>query len=489
MPFLGSRKRWSAAVLVPLGLAAMSLPSAAPASSSIDDDQTATRGELLQLPKARGCLVDNAAASGNCGKARALQGPGPFMGSRAVAVSPDGANVYVASSESDAIAIFERDKKRGTLTQPSGSAGCIATEGAQGCATAIGLDGPNSVAVSPDGKNVYATSRTSGSITAFRRKASTGALTQLKGGCVATAPIPGCSTGRGLEGADVVVVSPDGANVYVGAFFGNAVAVFDRDTSSGAVTQPADASGCIAQTSSEGCTTAIALEAPEGLAVSADGADVYVASAVSNALVALDRDPSTGALAQPTDGTGCIVASALAGCTTGSQLTGANAVAISRADDDVYVTSLTDNSITSFTRSNGGELSQQAGTAGCLKFLVAVGCALGRAMSAPEGIVVSPDGASVYGASFASGAIVVLNRNTGTGAVEQKPRRAGCIAPRSTKGCAKGRRMDGLSSLAVSPDGRNVYSTAFGSDAVGIFRRTPPAKAAPRVHAQSEGIE
>ena len=64
----------------------------------------------------------------------------------------------------------------------------------------------------------------------------------------------------------------------------------------------------------------------------------------------LARDASTGALTQATDGTGCIVQSALAGCTTGAQLAGANAVAVSPDDSSVYVTSLTSNSVTSFTR-------------------------------------------------------------------------------------------------------------------------------------------
>jgi DNA-binding beta-propeller fold protein YncE len=31
--------------------------------------------------------------------------------------------------------------------------------------------------------------------------------------------------------------------------------------------------------------------------------------------------------------------------------------------------------------------------------------------------------------------------------------------------------MRGVGSVAVSPDGRNLYSTSFGSDAVDIFRR------------------
>ena len=52
------------------------------------------------------------AVGSGCGTARALKGPGPFMGSRAIAVSPDGKNVYVASSKSDAIAIFRRNARR-----------------------------------------------------------------------------------------------------------------------------------------------------------------------------------------------------------------------------------------------------------------------------------------------------------------------------------------------------------------------------------------
>ena len=91
------------------------------------------------------------------------------MGSRAIAVSPDGKNVYVASSKSDAIAIFKRNARTGTLTQPPGTGRLHRRQRRRGCATAVGLDGPNSVAVSPDGLNVYATSRASNTISVFRR--------------------------------------------------------------------------------------------------------------------------------------------------------------------------------------------------------------------------------------------------------------------------------------------------------------------------------
>ncbi|MEA2332011.1 MAG: hypothetical protein QOH58_2149 [Thermoleophilaceae bacterium] len=409
---------------------------------------------------------------------RALRGPAPFLGSNAVAISRDGRNVYVASSSSDAIAIFKRSAKTGKLTQRSGAGGCIAAKGAGGCAKARGLNGPNSVAVSADGKNVYATSLVSDAVAVFRRNRATGALTQARGrsGCIADRATSSCATGRALDGPDVVAVSPDGANVYVGAFTGNAVAVFARNASTGALTQPADTTGCIVNTPTDGCTTGLALAAPEGLAISADGDNVYVATAVSNALAVFTRDASTGALTQATDGTGCIVDSPLAGCTTGTELGGANAVAVSSDDASVYVTSLTSNSLTTFDRTpSTGQLTQKTGTSACVIYVFAVGCSLGRALSEPEGVAVSPDGASVYAAAFGSDAIDVFNRNT-TGALIQKQRRRGCMTSSATPDCTPARALGGASSVAVSPDGKHVYSGAFDSNAVAVFKRVTRGK-------------
>jgi DNA-binding beta-propeller fold protein YncE len=453
-------------VVLLLPLAALAAPG------SKQQPSQARAGTLTQLAGKAGCLVDRSARGGDCAVARALAGPGPFMGSRAIAVSPNGRDVYVASSKSDAIAVFRRDRRDGTLTQPVGEAGCIAVKGANGCATAIALDGPNSLAVSPDGRNVYATSRASNSIAVFQRNQKTGALTQLpaSAGCIAGVPIPVCAVGRALVGPDVVVVSPKGENVYVGSFFGNAVAVFDRDPVGGALTQPGDNSGCIAEAIS-GCALGIALGAPEGMAISGDGASVYVASALANAVTTLARDQTTGNLTQASDGSGCIANSALTGCTAGVQLEGANAVAFNPGGD-VYVTSLISNSVTAFSRSRTtGGLVQKQGTAGCLVWLRAVGCSFGRALRAPEGLAISPDGKNVYVAAFANSAIDVLDRGKRVGKVTQKAGRRGCLAPRSVPGCTRARALRGVSSIALSPDGRYLYSTSFGSDAVNVFRR------------------
>jgi len=449
-------------------LLALSVPAS---SAGRGRQPAASHGALVQLAGVRGCLVDRSAPAGSCGRARALKGPGPFMGSRAIALSPDGRNVYVAASGSDAIAIFRRNARTGTLAQAKGSAGCIAAKGAGGCASAVGLDGPNSVAVSRDGRNVYATTVGSDGVTAFRRNPKTGALAQLPpgAGCISGVPLPGCTRGRALIAPDVVVVTPDGRNVYVGSFLGGAIAAFGRDPGTGALTQPSDATGCIAEAIAS-CAPGIALGGPEGMAVSGDGATVYVGSAISNAVAILTRDPSTGALTQP--GAGCIVESPLTGCVTGVQLSGANAVAVSPGDGDVYVTSLLSDSVTSFTRSaSAGTLTQKAGTAGCLVYLRAVGCSFGRALVSPEGLAVSPDGRNVYAAAFQTGAIAVLDRFASSGSVAQKPGARGCLARSAVPGCTRARALAGVSSIALSPDGRYLYSTSFGANAVDVFRR------------------
>jgi DNA-binding beta-propeller fold protein YncE len=153
------------------------------------------------------------------------------------------------------------------------------------------------------------------------------------------------------------------------------------------------------------------------------------------------------------------------------QLAGADALAVSPGGASVYVTSLVSNSVTAFTRGSTGQLTQLTGTSACVINLLAVGCSLGRMLSGPEGLAISPDGASVYATAFTSGALDVFNRNADSGAVTQKPRAPGCLVGNVIPGCQVARGLHGASSVAVSPDGRNVYSAAFNSNSVGIFRR------------------
>jgi DNA-binding beta-propeller fold protein YncE len=476
------------------------LASAAPQGKSNEKVQPpveTSEGGLEQLPGRLGCLAQGKASIKLCGRARALKEPGVGFGSRAIAISPDGRNVYVASSKSNAIAIFNRDRKTGALTQPKGKAGCAAEGGSEGCALALGLVGPNSVAVSPDGRNVYATSRGSSSLVTFHRNRVTGALRELPpsaSGCISGLPLPGCTTGRALTDPDVVVISPDGKNVYVGAFAGSAVVSFARAGAAGALTQLAGTAGCITEGGTEGgtegCAPGVQIGAIEGMAISRNGGAVYSAAAASSAVGIFVRDRSTGALAQAGGTGGCVTNTAVTGCTLGYEFGGVNALAVAPKGGDVYATSLTSNSLTTFGPTAGSVgLSQPPGPErevegemvpaaegtpspdGCTVFLRAPGCAFGVAMEAPEGLALSPDGSSVYVTVLATGAVDVFDRNTETGVVAQKPGPRGCVAPNSVHGCSLGHALKGSSSIVVSPDGRNVYSTASLSNAVDIFRR------------------
>jgi DNA-binding beta-propeller fold protein YncE len=216
-----------------------------------------------------------------------------------------------------------------------------------------GLNGAGAVAVSRDGKHVYVTSVTSSAVAVFARdRLMLGALTQLADpdGCIVNGPsldIAGCTnTGKALQRADGVAVSPDGKHVYVAALNSNAVAVFARDSMTGKLTQLADPDGCIVNGPSldiAGCTnTGKALGGANAVAVSPDGKNVYVVSDFSNAVAVFARDKMTGKLTQLADPDGCIVdgpSADIAGCTnTGKALNTGSDVAVSSNGKNVYVT-------------------------------------------------------------------------------------------------------------------------------------------------------
>jgi DNA-binding beta-propeller fold protein YncE len=286
-----------------------------------------------------------------------------------------------------------------------------------------------------------------------------------------------------MKWPDVVVVSPDGKNVYVGDFAGSGVLSFSRAGKAGALTQLSGAAGCITEAAIEGCAKGMQMDHIEGMAINPAGSTVYAASPFSNAVDILQREASSGALTQATDGNGCITVAAVAGCAQGYQFSGVNALVVSPKGGNVYATSLFSDSVTMFRPTEGGGLAQPARPAGenvpaglgnptgCLVYLRSPGCSLGRAMKAPEGLALSPTGDNLYVAAFETGAMDVLDRNLRSGVVSQKPGERGCLAAPTVGGCAPGQALGLTGSVVVSPDGRNVYSTSQQSSAVDVFRR------------------
>jgi hypothetical protein len=198
-----------------------------------------------------------------------------------IAISPDSKNVYVGAQQSDKVMTYAR-AANGSLTR----AGCISEIPDAGCIMTDQLVGNSyGLAVSPDGKNVYSASRSTGGepsgIAVLKRDAATGVLTP--GGCVADSG-SSCTHGVALGVTTDVAVSSDGSSVY--AATGNGIAMFDRD-SAGDLAQK----GCIKDTGAptSGCSTADGLGwSPWAIAISPDGHGVYTAS--DDSISAFGRD-------------------------------------------------------------------------------------------------------------------------------------------------------------------------------------------------------
>jgi 6-phosphogluconolactonase (cycloisomerase 2 family)/PKD repeat protein len=278
-------------------------------------------GELTPLPGDGACIEDSSERAeeppGRCPR----EGEG-LHGLRYVAVSPDGRNVYTTAPAGDAIAAFARNPVTGKLTQLSGDASCVedvlAARGTHCPSTAVGLNYPRSLSVSPDGRHVYVASdvadrRWTGdaaagnAVSAFERDPDTGALTQLPGdgACIEDERAPATTScpvrGRGLDGPFGISLSPDGRHAYVGGHNGDTVALFERNATTGVLRQLSGADGCIkdANVGGTACTrTALGLNGALGVTVSPDGTSAYVASFHGHSVAAFSRNPVTGLLTQ-----------------------------------------------------------------------------------------------------------------------------------------------------------------------------------------------
>lgn len=135
-------------------------------------------------------------------------------GLTSLAVSPDGAFLYVVCADSDHILVFPRDASTGALDTPP---------------LAIAMPTkPDRIELSPDGAHAYLTSRSDDALRAYSRDEATGELALLD-----TIPdlVPNADSAR-MD----VSVSPDGTSVWVTSTE-ETVARFARDAESGALTQ------------------------------------------------------------------------------------------------------------------------------------------------------------------------------------------------------------------------------------------------------------
>src|SRR5262249_5877291 len=121
----------------------------------------------------------------------------------------------------------------------------------------------------------------SNSVVVFSRDAATGSLTFVE------KQQDGVNGVAGLYIASAVAVSGDGKHVYA-CGFGNAVVVFARNAATGALTW--------VESEHEGVGGVTGIAFCGSLALSPDGQHVYAIGSIDKALAVFDRDPATGAL-------------------------------------------------------------------------------------------------------------------------------------------------------------------------------------------------
>jgi 6-phosphogluconolactonase (cycloisomerase 2 family) len=344
-----------------------------------------------------------------------------------VAVAPNGRHLYVTGALDDAIALFDFD--------PETRAASFVESRFEGAGGIDGLDGANAVALSPDGAHVYVAGSNDGAVAVFARNAGTGALAFLE------VERDGVGGVDGLAGANAVALSPDGRHVYVAGFIDAAVAVFSRSS----------ATGLLAFVEARFDAPAEALLQATDVAVSPDGANVYTAAFGSDAVTAYARGGGSGALTPigvMRDGIGGVIG-----------LDGANGIAVSPdGADDYAVAAGTSNSLVRFARS---------GADGSLAFVDAWfdGQDGVEGLDAPADVTVARGGRYVLTASSIGDATSVFSRDPASGAV--------AFAQVERDGEFDVDGLDRANTVVVSPDGRSVFVTATDDDALAIFAPEP----------------
>jgi DNA-binding beta-propeller fold protein YncE len=411
-----------------------------------------------------------------------------------VAVSPDGASVYVAASFNfeqpsiggNSLATFARApgvalRQQGCLANPSPVPGPDASDGCE-IVPQASLHGAEQVIVSPDGRNAYVISEGGGAglpsaITELTRLPS-GRLAPF--GCIAADTSTGCAAfpHHGAEERTTIssiAISPDGADVYVGAsessaekgFGSTSISQFAR-AADGALTEVS----CIATKGAGGCAPA-----PEGwgfgsFAISPDGADLYSLGTQGVEQLAIGAD---GALVPR----GCVANGGAGQCVAGGpSFFGPSEIAVAPDGAAVYVAG--HDSLSELARAPDGSLAM----AGCLGnharggVLIVRGCvAAKRNQIGSAGIAASPDG-RIYLTS--SGQVAVVGHEPGGSLVER-----GCIGNTGRGGrlltplCAKTLHpsLRGAEGVAVSPNGRSIYVASLTGLSVTWLKRPAPAPA------------
>ncbi len=429
-----------------------------------------------QISGPGGCLMESGSSPNTeCGAGEGLFHP------EAVAVSPDGANVYVVggithstiSTSFGSLTILTRNPTTGEVTD----SGCLSSDGTDGrdgasglCTSMPSLLGADGVTVSADGKTVFVTARDSASVVAFARDPTTGALTRL--GCLQAGPRPGspCTAANLFYGAEHPLTSANGSALYVTS---------EQEGTISAFAPPPAPAGEQPSTSGSG-TSGSASSGASG--TSGGGSGAQGSAAVG--LASLFTSAPGPFLANP-----CIAVNGYDGtCAVGVAMKGVAGAVPSPEGNQLYAVATISRAIDVLAPAGKEGLVQT----GCLMADAPAGlCSSSALLQSPSALAISPDGRNVYVAdqTEVGGRIDVLSRNAATGQLadvscvdylpapvkaepgeeeEQEEQKMEAEPPDT---CERVPGLERVETLAISADGSAVY--AFGKSSAVSFSRDP----------------
>lgn len=391
-----------------------------------------------------------------------------------------------------------------TAVTPAGSGACAQSGVATPGGSATGLDNPGSVAVSRDGRHVYA-SGDDDAVVVFNRNPATGVITynscftgdSTLAACFKDASATPGGDDSGLGNLDAIALSPDDENLYVLAQDDYAVTWLKRNSANGRLSFGGCVSGrattaptCVQSPTATGSGSASGFSDVESLVVSADGTSVYATSGNDDGVLRLIRGPGGGlsfggCWSGSTQPAGCAKVPSASFSGAGSGLDDPESIAISPDGRHLYVGAASDDAIARFNRAPqtgaiafaGCISAETQSAAACAQFPGAASAGSNTGFDRPTAIAASRDGENLYVSSRDDDAITVLARNPMTGAVSHQgcisgeTESAACAQIPSAKPGGTNSGIDRHVDVEVSQDDASVYAAGHFDDSVISFDR------------------
>ncbi len=367
-------------------------------------------------------------------------------GARGVAVSPDGQNVYVTGSSDGAVAWFT-----------TGIGGVLEWKDERNVLLVPELAGVGAIAVvadpsGPGGEHVYVASETEGALVVFERNPASGDLAPIQ------TLVDDEDGVAGLGGARSVALSADGVNLYVAGRLDSSVAVFARDF---------DAASAgfgrleFVEIKRDGFGGVDGLRGAVALAASSDGGNVYVAGQGDAKLAVFARASNTRCGNTSGEGNLDLLVDVAAGAEVVITITGivqpgligqiANVAEIVPPPD--VDTDLEDN-----LAEDRDDLRPRAD----LEISKTDELITIDGLDSVSGLALSPNGQSLYVVGKEDGAIAAFAHD-GSGALEFLE-----VHIDNEEGVDG---LNGVVAVASSSDGLNVYTAGSEDSAVTVFQR------------------